>query len=150
MRVMSDYSGQNNYMTAKGSSGRMRGSSATGKYRRRSANKVKSCLGDGIMEPTQLKKTAIYNREDRESSANGAYEVVSYINPHEIILQTIDAALINCAVDKLPQKQKSVIFLHFWCNMTWTEIGEVLGVSEQAVYKRWERALRNLRELMGN
>lgn len=50
---------------------------------------------------------------------------------------------------QLPRKQLAVLILHFWRNMTFTEIAEKLGIARKTVYNRREAAYAIIRDYYG-
>lgn len=52
------------------------------------------------------------------------------------------------ALDTIPNDQREVIVLHIWGDLTFFEIGEVLGVSSNTAASRYRYALAKLRETM--
>lgn len=48
-------------------------------------------------------------------------------------------------VYKLPTKEREVIILHFWGNLSATEIADALHIGRASVYRRMESAKRKLR-----
>ena len=59
--------------------------------------------------------------------------------------------MVADAVLKLKQKYREVIHLYYYEEYSAKEIGEMLGISENTVFKRLQRARENLKEkLVGN
>ena len=53
-------------------------------------------------------------------------------------------------VQQLPYKEKEVVILFFWNNLSADEIALTLGISRASVYRRLEKAKKHLRlELEG-
>jgi RNA polymerase sigma-70 factor (ECF subfamily) len=52
------------------------------------------------------------------------------------------------ALGDLPQDQREVIVLHVWGELTFSEIGELLGVSSNTAASRYRYALAKLRDSM--
>lgn len=55
------------------------------------------------------------------------------------------AAALSCAIESLPRKCKIVFTLSRQENLTYSEIGEILGISEKTVENQMGRAFRLLR-----
>ncbi len=55
------------------------------------------------------------------------------------------AAALSCAIERLPRKCKIVFTLSRQENLTYSEIGEILGISEKTVENQMGRAFRLLR-----
>lgn len=80
----------------------------------------------------------------------GAYE-----NFHEFVSEKDTLVEVLCkkelighlhkAIDKLPAGEKSVIELFYFQNLSSQKIGQMLGISEQAVTKRRRSAYKHLR-----
>lgn len=48
----------------------------------------------------------------------------------------------------LPEKQAEVVTLHIWEDLSFAEIGRLLGVGESTVRMRYESALRKMKQMM--
>ena len=48
-------------------------------------------------------------------------------------------------LNELPQRQKEVIYLHYFENMDYTQIAEVMGIRYQSVLNLTQKALQKLR-----
>ncbi|KUK14201.1 MAG: sigma-70 family RNA polymerase sigma factor [Synergistetes bacterium] len=73
----------------------------------------------------------------REIGDNGSYE-------EEIDLESA----LKEALSKLPKETRAIIYLRFKEGLTHEEIARELGMSVEAVRKRFSRALKDLREVM--
>jgi RNA polymerase sigma factor (sigma-70 family) len=60
-----------------------------------------------------------------------------------------DAHAVREAVERLPAGMREVVVMRVFEDMSFGEIGEVLGRNEVAVRKRYSRALGELRRLLG-
>ena len=49
------------------------------------------------------------------------------------------------AVNALPREQRQIVLLRFWQNLSGEEIAECLGLSRSAVYRKMDKAKKNLR-----
>jgi RNA polymerase sigma-70 factor, ECF subfamily len=49
---------------------------------------------------------------------------------------------------ELPEDQREVIVMHVWAELTFSEIGELLGVSSNTVASRYRYAMAKLRDSM--
>ena len=58
------------------------------------------------------------------------------------------APLIDAAVDKLKTRERDAVVLRFWENMSLQQVGEVLGISEDAAGQRVTRGLAKLRRIL--
>jgi len=62
-------------------------------------------------------------------------------NEEQLNLQSRIAAVLN----ELPKRQKEVIYLHYFEEMDYTQIAEVMGIHYQSVLNLTQKALRQLR-----
>lgn len=60
-------------------------------------------------------------------------------------IQNIDRKQLLLAVDKLPDEEKHLVYLRYANDMSFKEIADLLGVSEQTAQKRGYRILKKLR-----
>ncbi len=65
------------------------------------------------------------------------------INAEEMYEQSIG---LHEAIDKLTDRQKEVIYLKFYQNLSYDEIALILGISLKAAYKLFARAIGELRQ----
>ena len=56
---------------------------------------------------------------------------------------------ITIALRKLPENQREVITMKIWGGLTFLEIGEALGISENTAASRYRYALESLRRSLG-
>lgn len=56
---------------------------------------------------------------------------------------------ISSALRKLPDSQREVLTLKIWSQLTFQEIGEALGISENTAASRYRYALEALRRILG-
>ena len=49
---------------------------------------------------------------------------------------------------KLKDREKEIIYMHYWCNLTFEQIGKKYGLSRQAIDKVEKNALMKLRKLI--
>jgi RNA polymerase sigma factor (sigma-70 family) len=88
------------------------------------------------------------NRRRREQEAfvmqpsiepNEADSIWERITPH-----------LNDALDKLPAADRELVMIRFFGNKSYTDVAEVLGVSEETARKRLSRAIERLREIFAS
>ncbi len=60
-----------------------------------------------------------------------------------------EAAQVRRAVAQLPEKMRSVVELHWFAEMSYAEISQVLGISQSAAKVRAHRAYESLRTTLG-
>ena len=70
------------------------------------------------------------------------------LSPQAELGMSQDAARVNAAVDKLPDKYKETIKLHYHGGYKFREIAEIIKASIETVKSRNRRALIKLRELI--
>ncbi|MEZ4829365.1 MAG: sigma-70 family RNA polymerase sigma factor [Bacteroidia bacterium] len=51
-------------------------------------------------------------------------------------------------LNHLPQRQREIIYLKYYQNLTYEEIGEIMGLQQQAAWNLFSRAIHKLREIM--
>ena len=73
-----------------------------------------------------------------------------YVTPEDISQQSyeedMDVLLISDAVFALPEKLRTVVFLHYYQELTYDEITQVLRISRSSVYSQLEKARIILRQ----
>ena len=60
----------------------------------------------------------------------------------------IDYCLLKNAINKLNEVDSSIIKMHFYENMSYAEIGEILCINESTLRSRLHRALKKIRKLI--
>jgi len=63
----------------------------------------------------------------------------------QAVEHTIDMASVSAHWDELPEREQRILFLRFYGNLTQTEIGDRLGISQMHVSRLLSRALAHLR-----
>ena len=71
--------------------------------------------------------------------------VESSHTPDIVYLTTEDFEVVQQAVERLPQQQRSVVILRVWNGMAYQEIAEAIGVGEATVRTYMHQALKSLR-----
>jgi RNA polymerase sigma factor (sigma-70 family) len=62
--------------------------------------------------------------------------------------EEITRARVVKAINQLPQKQKEVIYLHFFENLSYDEIAEIMKINIQSVKNNAQRAYSDLRHFL--
>jgi len=57
---------------------------------------------------------------------------------------------IRKAIDRLPDRQKEVVYLHWFNGLSFEEVGQTVGATSSAVRVRAHRAYKKLRHLLGD
>ena len=55
-------------------------------------------------------------------------------------------ALIEAALDQLPEAQREVLIMKIWIGLSFPQIGQTLGISAETAASRYRYALQKLRE----
>lgn len=61
----------------------------------------------------------------------------------------LDAALVVEALNTLEPELAEIVVTHLWGGMNFEKIGEGTGISATTAWRRYQEALRRLKELMG-
>lgn len=73
-----------------------------------------------------------------------------YFTPEEVITnqesKTFRNQNLSILLNKLPKKQREVIYLKYNCNLKTKEIAEVMNINYQSVVNHIHKAIKNLRE----
>ena len=70
-------------------------------------------------------------------------------SPEDIAAQRARDKALRAAIDALPEKQRTVVLLHYFEEYTCDDIGALLGVSVGTVWSRLHYGCRKLRESVG-
>ena len=62
------------------------------------------------------------------------------------IIREADVGRLTELIEKLPDEEKRIIYMHYVVRLGYARIGEQLGVSEEAARKRGQRVIKKLRE----
>lgn len=66
---------------------------------------------------------------------------VTEMSPHEHVERLQDAELLRAAIETLPERDRKILALYYYENLTLANIGEVLGVTESRVCQVRAKAL---------
>jgi RNA polymerase sigma factor (sigma-70 family) len=64
--------------------------------------------------------------------------------------EEITRARVVKAINQLPEKQKEVIYLHFFENLSYNEIAGIMKINIQSVKNNAQRAYSDLRQFLNN
>ena len=67
--------------------------------------------------------------------------------PHELVERRARAHSMRLVLDEMRPTEREALLLRYEAELSFTEVGEVLGIDEQTARKRVSRALVRLREL---
>lgn len=92
-----------------------------------------------------------YATDDSERISIGdSIESPSSLNPDVIVEREEIKRVIIQSIEELPEKEKTVLVLYYYEDLTLKEIGKVLGVSESRVSQLHTEANRKLRSKLTN
>jgi len=63
--------------------------------------------------------------------------------------EVVERLALRSAIDALPERERQVIFLRFYKNLTQDRAAKVLGVSQVQVSRIERRAVERLRQALG-
>lgn len=131
--------------------------------------RIRGAILDELRAQDWLPRRARWAASGKTTPANddGPVAVVGLddLSPHERALHFIDehsedaATLLEKAFDgrrvsdavaKLPERERTIVQMHYFGGSRFKEIGEVLGVSEPRVSQLHSRAMGQLKKLLGN
>src|SRR5215471_1286135 len=84
-------------------------------------------------------------RRDARREATALAEAEAAIEPH-FELEDDTQSTLALAVESLPCDQREVIVLKIWNDLTFNEIADALGISQNTAASRYRYALSNLRK----
>ena len=85
----------------------------------------------------------IYRKKHREATVELLEELCEYKSNTDLQME------INSAMAQLSQSQRDILYLYHIYGLNVREISKLLGISSAAVYKRIQRAEKQLREIYG-
>jgi len=90
------------------------------------------------------------NNQTRELKVNTLPGPDIDFSPEEIVVRNEEyeslQARIAALLNELPKRQKEVIYLHYFEEMDYTQIAEVMGIHYQSVLNLTQKALQKLRQ----
>lgn len=89
----------------------------------------------------------MYNK-NKQNAENNAVLFDESVTVDVDFFENIDYEELISTIRQLPQIYKDVIFLHYVQELSAKEIGKILDISSDAVWKRLERARKLLKELL--
>jgi RNA polymerase sigma-70 factor (ECF subfamily) len=69
-------------------------------------------------------------------------------SPGDRITATETAAFVTAAVQRLPAGQRAVVVLRIWCELSYQEIGQMLGTGEATARSNMHHGLSAIREYL--
>ena len=94
---------------------------------------------------TSLNDIWFLGSDDDETPIIDSIESPDSMNPDIIVERDEIKKIIVEAIEKLPEKEKQVIVLYYYEDLTLREIGEVLEVTESRVSQLHTKAIMRLR-----
>jgi len=100
-------------------------------------------------------RTSVVNRS--RSALRRRRTARAYVPPHEAPVDSPEAELVLAedqravlvAVRRLPERQRQVLVLRYWSEMSEAEIADALGISRGTVKSTASRALDSLERILG-
>ncbi len=120
-------------------------------------SEIASELGVPLLEYQQMLQEArgaqLMYYEDFHSAEDEdffeRYEIDEESNPLEMLKDDRFRQALIMAIEKLPDREKLMMAMHYEQDMNLREIGEVLGVSESRVCQLHSQAVSRLRSMLG-
>jgi RNA polymerase sigma-70 factor, ECF subfamily len=100
----------------------------------------------GIAKNVCAKRLAMRVRRDRRLALVHDADA-SVDTPHELVERRARAHSMRLVLEEMRPTEREALLLRYEAELSFTEVGEVLGVDEQTARKRVSRALVRLREL---
>lgn len=88
--------------------------------------------------------------ESDKISIEDSIESPNSLNPDTIVEKEEIKKIIINAINELPEKEKKVLVLYYYEDLTLKEIGEVLGVTESRISQLHTKAIMRLRSKLTN
>ena len=60
----------------------------------------------------------------------------------------LDGEAVAAAMDRLPERQREVVVLHLWCDLTFAEAAELIGIAASTAHADYRAGLAALRNLL--
>ncbi len=89
-------------------------------------------------------------RAEGELEADVLADPESRDDPGDVVVARERAERVRAALDRLPEPQRVVVHLHRFEELSFAEIGKVLGISEGAAKVRAFRAYGQLRAMLAD
>ena len=93
-----------------------------------------------------------FSEFDTETGQNMLIETVADSSElaDELFARMEDTEVLNRSLQKLSQGAREILLLHYTSGLTFLEIGEILGEPQNTVKSRHHRAIRSLRNILGD
>lgn len=109
----------------------------------------KNCAYDYMRKYYKHKAVSLtYKDADEETTED--IDIVSETTPEDEIIRQEKIRAVRKAVSELPEEQRDVIVLREFHDMQYSEIAELLGISEGTVKSRISRAREHLKKNLEN
>src|SRR5436190_3252889 len=89
-------------------------------------------------------KFSILESDDYSYTFEVSYDNQLIVDEEEKILQNTVKEILN----KLPARQKEIVYLRFYEGLNYEEIAEVMAIDIHSVYKLWYKAMENLKDTL--
>lgn len=109
------------------------------------------CLGVAIRQyKNRCRKYARRQTLSLDDGQNGEVEELAGAQtPEQQVLKELDRRRVRAAIDELPMKQRSVLYLFYYAEVPIAEIARLLKIPEGTVKSRLNAARKQLREMIG-
>jgi RNA polymerase sigma-70 factor (ECF subfamily) len=110
---------------------------------RRDPTNVKAWLHATVRNAAISESRSASRRQTRESRVAATAEWFAR-DPTDLL----DAEAVRMALEALPLRQREVVVLRIWSEMTLAEIAQVTGVATSTCFEEYRRALESIRRAM--
>lgn len=112
------------------------------------SKKEVTIIKNKIKNSTNVSMDSMVTEDEKEFTFKDTIEDTTTPCPEEMMEQKELQNILAKALDTLKEKDRLVLSLYYYEELTLKEIGEILGVSESRVSQLNNRAISNLREAM--
>ncbi len=109
----------------------------------------KNCAYDYMRKYYKHKAMSLTYKDAEDETAEDV-DIVSETTPEDEILRKEKIKAVREAVQSLPEEQRDVIVLREFHDMQYSEIAQMLGISEGTVKSRISRAREQLKKVLEN
>src|SRR5262249_370892 len=93
--------------------------------------------------------TTMISLHEITSVEESFYLAANECDPSEAVAWRSEVCALTRAVERLPDRERRIVAMHYYEGMKFKEIGAELGVSEPRISQLHARALHRLRWLLG-
>ncbi|MGC9602740.1 MAG: sigma-70 family RNA polymerase sigma factor [Minisyncoccia bacterium] len=105
---------------------------------------------NGAIDFLRKKKHVPFSQFETDGGANVLTETIPDTEelPDELIMKLEDAQELRAVLERLPPKLREILLLYYTNELTFEEIGALLGEPANTVKSRHRRALQTLRKIL--